>query len=57
MPCAVWITSSSRPDVDTNRLAVAGFRSGGETTMYVAALDERLKLACSSGLADHRPRT
>ena len=37
------------PEVDTNRLAVAGLSLGGETTMYVAALDERLKLACSSG--------
>lgn len=39
----------TRPEVDTNRLAVAGLSLGGETTMYVAALDERLKLACSSG--------
>ncbi|HRZ56065.1 MAG TPA: alpha/beta hydrolase family protein [Candidatus Paceibacterota bacterium] len=39
----------TRPEVDTNRLAVAGLSLGGETTMYVAALDERLRLACSSG--------
>jgi len=39
----------TRPEVDTDRLAVAGLSLGGETTMYVAALDERLKLACSSG--------
>ncbi len=39
----------TRPEVDPNRLAVAGLSLGGETTMYVAALDERLKLACSSG--------
>ncbi|MCX6927677.1 MAG: acetylxylan esterase, partial [Verrucomicrobia bacterium] len=37
------------PEVDSTRLAVAGLSLGGETTMYVAALDERLKLACSSG--------
>jgi hypothetical protein len=37
------------PEVDSNRLAVAGLSLGGETTMYVAALDERLKVACSSG--------
>ena len=37
------------PEVDSSRLAVAGLSLGGETTMYVAALDERLKAACSSG--------
>jgi hypothetical protein len=37
------------PEADVSRLAVAGLSLGGETTMYVAALDERLKLACSSG--------
>lgn len=37
------------PEVDTNRLAVAGLSLGGETTMYVAALDERLSIVCSSG--------
>ncbi len=37
------------PEVDAGRLAVAGLSLGGETTMYVAALDERLKIACSSG--------
>lgn len=37
------------PEVDTNRLAVAGLSLGGETTMYVAALDERVQAACSSG--------
>jgi hypothetical protein len=39
----------TRPEVDPNRLAVAGLSLGGETTMYVAALDERIKAACSSG--------
>jgi len=37
------------PEVDANRLAVAGLSLGGETTMYVAALDERVQAACSSG--------
>ena len=37
------------PEVDPSRLAVAGLSLGGETTMYVAALDERLNIACSSG--------
>lgn len=37
------------PEIDTKRLAVAGLSLGGETTMYVAALDPRLALACSSG--------
>jgi len=37
------------PEADPERVAVAGLSLGGETTMYVAALDERLKLACSSG--------
>lgn len=37
------------PEVDPGRLAVAGLSLGGETTMYVAALDERLQAACSSG--------
>jgi hypothetical protein len=37
------------PEVDPERLAVAGLSLGGETTMYVAALDERVKMACSSG--------
>ncbi|MCX8108661.1 MAG: acetylxylan esterase, partial [Verrucomicrobiae bacterium] len=37
------------PEVDTNRLAVCGLSLGGETAMYVAALDERLRVTCSSG--------
>ena len=37
------------PEVDPDRLAVAGLSLGGETAMYVAALDERVKLACASG--------
>jgi Abhydrolase family len=39
----------TRPEVDPRRLTVAGLSLGGETTMYVAALDERVKAACSSG--------
>lgn len=37
------------PEVNRDRLAVAGLSLGGETTMYVAALDERVRVACSSG--------
>ncbi len=40
---------AARPDVDTNRLIVAGLSLGGETAMYVAALDERARLTASSG--------
>jgi len=39
----------TRPEVDPQRIAVAGLSLGGETTMYVAALDTRIKAACSSG--------
>lgn len=39
----------TRPDVDKKRIAVAGLSLGGETAMYVAALDPRIKAACSSG--------
>ena len=39
----------SLPEVDPDRFAVAGLSLGGETSMYVAALDERIKAACSSG--------
>lgn len=37
------------PEVDADHLAVAGLSLGGETTMYVAALDERIQVAGSSG--------
>ncbi len=37
------------PEVDAGRLAVVGLSLGGETTMYVGALDERLKVVGSSG--------
>ena len=39
----------TRPEVDGRHIAVAGLSLGGETTMYVAALDERLQPVCSSG--------
>lgn len=41
--------AETRHDVDPNRMAVCGLSLGGETTMYVAALDTRLKAVCSSG--------
>lgn len=37
------------PGVDPGRLGVAGLSLGGETSMYVAALDPRVKVTCSSG--------
>src|SRR5262245_18392240 len=39
----------TRTEVDPDRVAVARLSLGGETTMYVAALDERIMAACSSG--------
>lgn len=39
----------SRPEVDEERVGTAGLSLGGETVMYVAALDERIKVAVSSG--------
>lgn len=39
----------TRPEVDATRMAVAGLSLGGETTMYVAAMDERIQAADSSG--------
>ena len=46
--CAVDYLAG-QPEVDPKRLAVIGISLGGELTMYTAALDERLKLADSSG--------
>lgn len=40
---------AARPDVDPDRIAVAGLSLGGETAMYVAALDERVRVTDSSG--------
>lgn len=45
--CLDYLTT--RPEVDPERLIVAGLSLGGETTMYVAALDERVRAADSSG--------
>jgi len=39
----------SRPEVDKDRVGTAGLSLGGESVMYVAAMDERLKVAVSSG--------
>ena len=39
----------SRPEVDPSGIAVCGLSLGGETTMYVAAMDERVKIADSAG--------
>jgi hypothetical protein len=39
----------SRPEVNSNRIGTAGLSLGGESVMYVAALDERIKVAVSSG--------
>jgi len=41
--------AASRPDADGRRMAVCGLSLGGETAMYVAALDTRLRAVCSSG--------
>ncbi len=43
----------SRPDVDAERLAVTGISGGGAATFWVAAADERVKVAIPvSGMAD-----
>lgn len=43
----------SRPDVDPDRLAVTGISGGGAATFWVAAADERVKVAIPvSGMAD-----
>jgi len=39
----------SRPEVDKSRIGTVGLSLGGESVMYVAALDERIKVAVSSG--------
>jgi dienelactone hydrolase len=44
---------ASRPDVDPERLAVTGISGGGAATFWVAAADERVKVAIPvSGMAD-----
>jgi cephalosporin-C deacetylase-like acetyl esterase len=43
----------SRPDVDLERIAVTGISGGGAATFWVAAADERVKVAIPvSGMAD-----
>ena len=43
----------SRPDVDPQRLAVTGISGGGAATFWIAAADERVKVAVPvSGMAD-----
>ncbi len=43
----------SRPDVDPERLAVTGISGGGAATFWIAAADERVKVAVPvSGMAD-----
>ncbi len=37
------------PQVDARQIGVVGLSLGGETTMYVAGLDERVRIACNSG--------
>jgi cephalosporin-C deacetylase-like acetyl esterase len=44
---------TSRPDVDPERLAVTGISGGGAATFWLAAADERVKVAVPvSGMAD-----
>ena len=40
---------ASRPEVDPKRIGVGGLSMGGEWTMWIAACDERLKVAVVSG--------
>ncbi|HSI33422.1 MAG TPA: prolyl oligopeptidase family serine peptidase [Tepidisphaeraceae bacterium] len=46
---------STRPEIDKNRLAVTGRSGGGATSWWVAALDERVKVAApTAGITDLR---
>lgn len=47
MVCVDYLCSL--PEVDKTRIGTAGLSLGGETVMYVAALDTRIKVAVSSG--------
>src|ERR1043166_7701002 len=43
----------SRPEVDTNRIAVTGISGGGAATFWISAADERVKIAVPvSGMGD-----
>ena len=45
--------SSSRPDVDPDRIGVTGISGGGAATFWIAAADERVKCAVPvSGMSD-----
>jgi len=41
----------SHPQVDSNRIGILGHSYGGNTVLFHAALDERIRFACSSGAA------
>lgn len=47
LACVNYICS--RPEIDPNKLGTVGLSLGGETAMYVGALDERMKITVSSG--------
>jgi len=44
-----------RPDVNTNAVAALGHSYGGNTTLFLTAVDERIRFGCASGaLASYR---
>lgn len=47
LACVNYICS--RAEVDPDRIGTVGLSLGGETAMYVGALDERIKITVSSG--------
>jgi dienelactone hydrolase len=47
---------ATRPEVDASRIGCLGISMGGYRTIYLAALDERIKAACITGfLSTVRP--
>ncbi|MFH0963443.1 MAG: hypothetical protein V2A58_05460 [Planctomycetota bacterium] len=44
----------SRGDVDAGKIAIYGLSQGGQTAMYLAALDERIRASVSSGNFNER---